>query len=85
MPEARDKRAGVRLGRYRIPIPGTRRQRVVLGVGLCAGGIVGFLPLVGFWMLPLGVAVLSVDSPRLRRVRRRLAVRWGRRRKLRGK
>jgi hypothetical protein len=45
---------------------------------LVAGGVLGFLPVVGFWMLPLGLVVLSVDSPRVRRVRRRLEIRWGR-------
>jgi hypothetical protein len=77
--ETRDKRAKIRLGKYSLPMPGTRRQRTLLGAGLCAGGVVGFLPIVGFWMLPLGLVVLSVDSPAVRRLRRRLEVRWGRR------
>ncbi len=81
MPKPRDKHASIRLGRKTIPLPGSKRQRVILGSGLVAGGIVGFLPLVGFWMLPLGLAVLSVDSAKVRRARRRLEVRWGRRRK----
>jgi hypothetical protein len=76
---ARDKRATIRLGRLRIPMPGTRRQRFFLGAGLCLGGLVGFMPLVGFWMLPLGLLVLSADSPAVRRFRRRLEIRWGRR------
>jgi hypothetical protein len=75
---ARDKRATIRLGRLRLPMPGTRRQRFFLGAGLCLGGVVGFLPLVGFWMLPLGLLVLSVDMPAVRRFRRRLEIRWGR-------
>jgi hypothetical protein len=54
---------------------------VILGSGLVAGGIVGFLPVVGFWMVPLGLMVLSVDSKVVRRGRRRLEVRWGRWRK----
>jgi hypothetical protein len=77
---ARDKRATIRLGHLRIPMPGTQRQRFFLGLGLCLGGVVGFLPVVGFWMLPLGLVVLSVDRPALRRFRRRLEIRWGRRR-----
>jgi hypothetical protein len=76
---ARDKRATIRLGSLRLPMPGTRKQRFFLGVGLCLGGLVGFLPIVGFWMLPLGLVVLSVDMPSVRRFRRRLEIRWGRR------
>jgi hypothetical protein len=76
---ARDKRATIRLGRLRLPMPGTRKQRFFLGAGLCLGGLVGFLPIVGFWMLPLGLVVLSVDMPAVRRFRRRLEIRWGRR------
>ncbi|CAA6604702.1 conserved hypothetical protein [Rhodospirillaceae bacterium LM-1] len=52
---------------------------MVLGWALVLGGILGFLPVVGFWMLPVGVAVLSVDLPRMRRFRRRCVVLWGRR------
>jgi len=81
MPEARDKRAKIRVGRYRVSVPGTREQRLLLGTGLCLGGVVGFLPVVGFWMLPAGLALLSVDSSKVRRMRRRLEVRWGRRRR----
>ncbi len=58
MTKPRDKRAKIRLGRYSVPMPGSRKQRVVLGAGLVAGGVVGFLPIVGFWMLPLGLVVL---------------------------
>jgi hypothetical protein len=81
MTENRDKRAGIRIGNRKIPLPGTKKQRVLLGSGLIVGGIVGFLPVVGFWMLPLGLIVLSVDSKNVRRGRRRLEVRWGRWRK----
>jgi hypothetical protein len=81
MTKPRDKRAKIRLGRYSMPMPGSRKQRVILGAGLVAGGVVGFLPIVGFWMVPLGLVVLSVDSPTVRRARRRFEVRWGRWRK----
>ena len=63
-----------------IPIPRSRTGRRIMGVALCAGGVVGFLPIVGFWMFPLGVVVLSKDSAWLRRQRRRITVWWGRRR-----
>ena len=35
--------------------------RSVLGLLLICGGILGFLPILGFWMLPLGVALLMLD------------------------
>jgi hypothetical protein len=35
--------------------------RIPLAIGLMIGGTFGFLPLVGFWMLPLGLALLAMD------------------------
>ena len=35
--------------------------RLVLGILLLIGGILGALPVLGFWMIPLGLLVLSVD------------------------
>ncbi|MEQ9329165.1 MAG: hypothetical protein RJQ21_17925 [Rhodospirillales bacterium] len=64
-----------------IGLPRSVSGRRTLGLALCAGGVLGFLPVVGFWMLPLGLAVLSVDSSRLRHRRRRLAIWWERRRR----
>lgn len=52
--------------------------RHTLGVLLVVGGLLGFLPVLGYWMLPLGLALLAVDFPIARRLNRRLAVRWGR-------
>lgn len=57
-----------------------RILRVIAGVLLVLGGILGFLPILGFWMIPLGLMVLSYDLPAVRRWRRRLDVWWGRRR-----
>ena len=47
--------------------PSSRWARVPAGLLLSAGGILGALPVVGFWMLPLGVALLAEDVPPLRR------------------
>ena len=55
-------------------------REVGLGILLVAGGLLGFLPVLGFWMIPLGFLVLSVDLPVVRRWRRQLTV-WGHRRK----
>ncbi|NNK15336.1 MAG: hypothetical protein HKP51_00365 [Sulfitobacter sp.] len=35
--------------------------RSVLGVLLIGGGMLGFLPILGFWMIPLGIAVIAID------------------------
>ncbi|WP_083592095.1 hypothetical protein [Aurantimonas sp. 22II-16-19i] len=61
-----------------FPLPGSRRGRIVLGVAMMAGGSLGFLPILGFWMIPVGLLVLSVDSPLVRRRRRRMEVRYAR-------
>ena len=58
----------------KISMPASRLGRLVLGVGLILGGVVGFLPVVGFWMIPLGLVVLSQDFPGVRRFRRRWTV-----------
>lgn len=60
-------------------LPRSRVGRVALGAALIVGGFVGFLPILGFWMLPLGLLILSVDLALVRRHRRRLQVWWGRR------
>jgi len=64
------KKAIVILGR-RIPMPQSVMMRRMLGGSLVVGGSLGFLPILGFWMLPLGLIVLSHDSHRVRRWRRR--------------
>ncbi len=55
----------------RHPNPWVRRAG---GVLLVIGGLLGFLPVLGFWMIPLGLILLSDDIPWLRRHRRRLQV-----------
>jgi hypothetical protein len=65
----------IRLGSRRITLPQSRFGRIGLGLGLVAGGVFSFLPVLGIWMLPLGLIVLSVDFPRVRRVRRLSEVR----------
>lgn len=52
-------------------------RRVVGGV-FVIGGLLGFLPVLGYWMLPLGLALLAVDFPVARRANRLLQVWWGR-------
>jgi hypothetical protein len=46
--------------------------RILLGALLVLGGILGFLPILGFWMLPLGLAILALDIPLAGRLMRKL-------------
>ena len=41
--------------------------RLPLGLLLIAGGVFSFLPLLGIWMLPLGILLIAVDLPPVRR------------------
>lgn len=54
--------------------PGT--IRVAIGVLLVVGGVFGFLPVLGFWMIPLGLAVIFIGSPLVKRTWSRLRSRW---------
>jgi hypothetical protein len=68
----------LRFGKRSITLPGNPAVRMALGVLLILCGLVGFLPILGFWMVPLGLLILSVDIPAVRRFRRRMEVKWGR-------
>ena len=47
--------------------PGAGWLRAPLGVLLILGGFAGFLPILGFWLLPLGILLLAEDVPVLKR------------------
>lgn len=47
--------------------PSSRWARIPAGLLLTVGGLFGMLPLLGFWMLPLGLLLLAEDVPPLRR------------------
>ena len=49
----------LRWGNRRVPVG----VRSIVGVLLMVGGVFGFLPIVGFWMLPLGLAFVALDIP----------------------
>lgn len=57
---------------------GNHWLRKIIGVLLVLFGLLGFLPVVGYWMIPLGLALLAVDWPWARRLQRKLVVWWGR-------
>ena len=56
--------------------------RNLIGLLLLLGGMLWFLPVLGIWMIPLGLLVLSVDFPWARRGYLSVAV-WLRRRRTR--
>jgi hypothetical protein len=74
--------ARIQFGDRSIALPSSRKARIALGLGLTAAGALGgWLPILVFWLVPLGLVILSVDLPRVRRWRRRAAVaglRWWR-------
>jgi hypothetical protein len=79
IPGARGPIARLRSNRWRL-------VRLPLALILIAGGLVSFLPVLGIWMLPLGLLLLAVDLPCLRGpisvllIRSRLIIRrWTRR------
>jgi hypothetical protein len=43
--------------------PSSRIVRIPLGILLILGGVFSFLPLLGVWMLPLGLFLLALDLP----------------------
>jgi 4-alpha-glucanotransferase len=68
------------VGRYQEKMPGwmarfvgwirkpeLRWGRIIAGVLLVLFGFVGFLPVLGFWMVPLGLLLLAQDVTFLRR------------------
>jgi hypothetical protein len=48
--------------------PEGRWLRRPLSVALICGGILGFLPVLGFWMVPVGALLLGEDVPPVRRL-----------------
>ncbi|SOE08410.1 hypothetical protein SAMN05877838_0126 [Hoeflea halophila] len=72
-------RGEIRIGSRLFRLPQSPSLRIALGLGLIAGGALGFLPILGFWMLPLGLLVLSMDLTSVRRWRRSFVLRMERR------
>lgn len=68
--------------------PSASWVRIPLGLLLIVGGFLGFLPILGFWMVPLGLMLLALDVALLRRPTAQLILsgervwnRWRRRRR----
>ena len=47
--------------------PSSRWARIPIALALIVGGIFSFLPVLGFWMLPLGLMLLAQDTPFLQK------------------
>jgi purine-cytosine permease-like protein len=67
----------LRFAGRRIPLPKHPILRAMLGVALLLGGVLGFLPVLGYWMIPLGLGVLATDYRPARRLYRRMTVSFG--------
>lgn len=74
-------RRRIRLLGRTMPLPHSRPVRMTIGSLLIVFGTLGFLPVLGFWMVPLGLLVLSHDLAWVRRRRRRMEVWWEKRRR----
>jgi len=47
--------------------PSSRWARIPAGILFCLGGLLWILPILGLWMLPVGLVLLAEDVPALRR------------------
>ncbi len=65
----------IRFGKYSVVLPANRLVRIGLGVALVVLGLLfGFLPVLGYWMVPVGFLILATDVPPIRRFNRRVMV-----------
>jgi len=76
MPKAKTKKLQTRLRRIfrRENLPRSRAARIALGVALVVFGLLGFLPILGFWMVPVGLGILAIDIPAVRRFTRKAKI-----------
>ena len=58
--------------------PSSRWVRIPLGIVLILGGVFSFLPILGVWMLPLGLFLIALDLPFLQGPLNRLSL-WAQR------
>ena len=60
---------------YRKLLTAPRMTRVAVGLLLVVGGMFAILPVLGVWMIPLGLAVMFFEAPWVR-ARWRVARAW---------
>ncbi len=58
--------------RFERHLPNNKPGRIIVGVVLIILGFFGFLPILGFWMIPLGIAVLAFDFEFARTILRKI-------------
>ena len=67
--------ARIRFGKYSFNLPANRLVRIGLGAALVIlGAFFGFLPVLGYWMVPVGFLILATDVPPIRRFNRRVTI-----------
>ncbi len=52
--------------------PSSRLVRIPLAILLVVGGVLSFLPILGLWMLPLGLILIAQDLPFLQKPTERM-------------
>ncbi|GBQ29522.1 hypothetical protein AA12717_3292 [Gluconacetobacter sacchari DSM 12717] len=62
-----------------LRVPSRRPARILAGFLLIVGGLLSFLPILGLWMLPLGLILLAEDVAPIRRVLDRVIIHISRR------
>ncbi len=73
-PEERALLSKIRFKGREVRLPKSRALRMTVGILLVLGGFLWVLPFFALWMIPLGLVVLSIDLPAVRRFRRRSEV-----------
>ncbi len=58
--------------RFEKHLPKNKLGRIIVGFVLIILGFFGFLPILGFWMIPLGIAVLAFDFEFARAILRKI-------------
>lgn len=52
---------------HRLSKPGWAMVRIPVGILFVIGGLLSILPVFGLWMIPVGLLLLAVDVPSMRR------------------
>jgi hypothetical protein len=66
----------VGFGRFSVRLPHSKLLRILLGIAFLIGGLFWFLPILGLWMIPLGIMVLAVDLPAAQRLSKWSVAKW---------
>lgn len=51
-------------------LPKSRQLRTLIGAGLIVAGLFGFLPVLSFLLIPIGIAILALDHEWARKILR---------------